>query len=262
VMGTVYSHAQFEELIPQTVSPNAKGQLKARNPVTFVRWSSKTDYEAFILRPEQTMAVLQLLVQPEYTLLLLVAATGVRISEALALKWKSVLYDKSSIDIKSSWTYGRMGSGTKTLASKSAVPMHPALAEVLKAWRAETPYNKPDDFVFASFKLRGKKPRTGNMVVEDYLRPAAIKAGVITEQDGKTYDSTGNLITRFGFHCFRHTLASFLLAEGNNPVLIKNLLRWSKISMLDVYGHVMTDEKIAAQGSMLERIMPKTNAVQ
>jgi hypothetical protein len=52
------------------------------------------------------------------------------------------------------------------------------------------------------------------------------------------------------------------LAEGNNPVLIKNLLRWSKISMLDTYGHVMTDEKIAAQGSMLERIMPKANAVQ
>jgi integrase len=114
----------------------------------------------------------------------------------------------------------------------------------------------------ASFKLVGKNPRTGNMILEDYLRPAAIKAGVITERDGKTYDGAGNLITRFVFHCFRHTLASFLLAEGNNPVLIKNLLRWSKISMLDVYGHVMTDEKIAAQGSMLERIIPKTHAVQ
>jgi integrase len=262
VMGTVYSHAQFEELITPTVSPNAKGQLKARNPVTFVRWSSKTDYEAFILKPEQTMAVLDLLVQPEYTLLLLVAATGVRISEALALKWKSVLYDESLIRIKNSWTYGQMGSGTKTQASRSTVPMHPALAEVLKAWQVETPYNKADDFVFASFRLYGKRPRTGNMVVEDYLRPAAIKAGVITIKDGITYDTAGNRITRFGFHCFRHTLASFLLAKGNNPVLIKNLLRWSKISMLDTYGHVMTDEKIAAQGSMLERIMPKTNAVQ
>lgn len=28
------------------------------------------------------------------------------------------------------------------------------------------------------------------------------------------------------------------------------------------YGHVMTDEKIAAQGSMLERMMPKTVVVQ
>jgi integrase len=125
------------------------------------------------------------------------------------------------------------------------MPMHPALAEVLKAWQAETPYNKPDDFVFASFKLQGNKPRTGNMLVEDYIRPAAIKAGVITMRDGITYDTDGNLIKRFGFHCFRHTLASFLLAQGNNPVLIKNVLRWSKISMLDVYvripGHVNTD---------------------
>ena len=262
VMGSVYRHGQFEELIPQTVAPNAKGQLKASNPVTFVRWSNRTDYEAFILKPEQTMAVLDLLVQPEYTLLLMVAATGVRISEALALKWKAVQYDQNSIRIKNSWTYGQMGSGTKTQASKSTVPMHPALAEVLKAWQAETPYNKPDDFVFASFKLHGKKPRTGNMIVEDYLRPAAITAGVIKVVNGQTHDMAGNVLKRFGFHCFRHTLASFLLAQGNNPVLIKNLLRWSKISMLDTYGHVMTDEKIAAQGSMLERIMPKTNAVQ
>ena len=103
------------------------------------------------------------------------------------------------------------------------------------------------------------------MIVEDYIRPAAIKAGVISVRDGGTYDNAGNLIKRFGFHCFRHTLASFLLSQGNNPVLIKkikNLLRWSKISMLDTYGHVMTDEKIAAQGSMLERILPKTNVVQ
>jgi integrase len=155
-----------------------------------------------------------------------------------------------------------MGSSTKTQASKCTVPMHPALAEVLKAWQSETPYNKPNDFVFASFKLHGKKPRTGSMIVEDYIRPAAIKAGGITVQDGSTYDKYGNLIERFGFHCFRHTLASFLLSQGNNPVLIKNLLRWSKISMLDVYGHVMPDEKIAAQGSMLERIMPKAVVVQ
>jgi integrase len=53
------------------------------------------------------MAVLDLLVQPEYTLLLLVAGTGVRISEALALKWKGVLYDQNSIRIKNSWTYGK-----------------------------------------------------------------------------------------------------------------------------------------------------------
>jgi hypothetical protein len=64
--------------------------------------------------------------------------------------------------------------------------------------------------VFASFKLFGKKLRTGNMIVRDYIRPAAIKAGVITERDGETSDTAGKQIKRFGFHCFRPTLASFL----------------------------------------------------
>jgi hypothetical protein len=57
--------------------------------------------------------------------------------------------------------------------------MYPALAEMLKAWQSETPYNEPNDFVFASFKLHGKKPRAGSMIVEDYIRPAAIKAGAL-----------------------------------------------------------------------------------
>jgi len=35
--------------------------------------------------------------------------------------------------------------------------------------------------VFASTRLKGKQPRVANMLVEDYLRPAAVKAGVLKE---------------------------------------------------------------------------------
>jgi hypothetical protein len=45
---------------------------------------------------------------------------------------------------------------TKTKASKSSVPMHPLLAGSLKAWQDETLYSRPDDYVFASYKLGGK----------------------------------------------------------------------------------------------------------
>jgi hypothetical protein len=47
-----------------------------------------------------------------------------------------------------------------------------------------------------------------------------------------------------------------------SPLIVAGAQPYRKDTMLDTYGHVMTDEKIAAQGSMLERIMPKTNAVQ
>jgi hypothetical protein len=49
------------------------------------------------------------------------------------------------------------------------------------------------------------------MIVADYLRLA------IKVVNGATYDMAGNVLKRFEFNCFRHTLASFLLAQGNSP---------------------------------------------
>jgi hypothetical protein len=31
-----------------------------------------------------------------------------------------------------------------------------------------------------SFKLKGQQPRMANMLVEDYLRPAAVKVGILS----------------------------------------------------------------------------------
>ena len=59
------------------------------------------------------------------------------------------------------------------------VAMHPVLAEALKAWRRETPYSRDTDWVFASFKAKARIPRSAGICGQDYLRPAAVKAGVI-----------------------------------------------------------------------------------
>ena len=75
------------------------------------------------------------------------------------------------------------------------------------------------------------------MIVEDHLRPAALKTGVIREEDGRTFDSNGNEIERFGFHSFRHSLTSFLIRNGENPKLVQTLLRWSKMDMTMYYAH-------------------------
>jgi hypothetical protein len=53
------------------------------------------------------------------------------------------------------------------------------LGQLLKEWRAESAYASDDDFVFASRKLMGRKPRRGSVVVADHLKPAAVRAGVI-----------------------------------------------------------------------------------
>jgi hypothetical protein len=56
------------------------------------------------------------------------------------------------------------------------------LLDALSAWRQETLYADDDDFAFPSEKLGGEQPRSGSQLVEDYLRPAAIRAGVIREK--------------------------------------------------------------------------------
>ena len=52
----------------------------------FVRCKTTSGYEAMILTPEQAYAIVCNLRQPERTLTLLAAGTGLRISECLCLQ--------------------------------------------------------------------------------------------------------------------------------------------------------------------------------
>jgi glucose/arabinose dehydrogenase len=60
--------------------------------------------------------------------------------------------------------------------SRKPVEMTKGLATVLEVWRQETMYATGKDLLFPSYRLDGKQPRLGSMIVEDYLRPAAIAA--------------------------------------------------------------------------------------
>ncbi len=134
--------------------------------------SCPSEYEAVALTPQQTLKVLEQLKQPEYTMVVLVAVTGMRASELLGLRWRDILWDRSEIRIRQTYVHNEIQQGAKTKLSKSSVTMHAILAQLLKDWRSESAYAQDSDFVFASAKLCGRKPRCGSMVVESYLRPA------------------------------------------------------------------------------------------
>jgi integrase len=92
--------------------------------------------------------------------------------------------------------------------------LHPVLAGFLMAWRERTPYAKDGDYVFPSFRLKGKKPLSPSIMVQKYLCPAAIKAGVIEESER----------VRFGFHNFRHSLSSLVKLKCD-PKTVQGILR-------------------------------------
>jgi integrase len=125
--------------------------------------------------------------------------------------------------------------------------MHPLLAEFVQAWKQETPYGQPGDWVFPSFKLKGKRPRSGSMLSKSYLRPAAVKARVAL-QEGQ----------RFGFHNLRHSLATFLVNTKTDVTTVQSILRHANSQMtLNCYSHAKDNSKLAAQGEMLAAIFPQ-----
>jgi len=246
VMSMVYRHGQRYGLIPRT---------QESNPMRFVRCKTTSGYEAMILTPEQAYAVVRYLREPERTLTLLAAGTGLRISECLGLQWQDVSFTDGMIHVRRTWTCGQIGL-PKTKASKGPVPLHPLLAEFMHCWKQKTSYSEPDDWVFPSSRLKGKQPRVANMLVEDYLRPAAAKAGILSSHR----DDKGGLVEddprRFGFHNLRHSLASFLVRIRTDPKTVQTLLRRSDVKLtLQFYSHAVSQDRMAAAGEMLTAIL-------
>jgi integrase len=209
-MSLVYKHGQRYSLLPR----GDEG-----NPLRFVRQSTTSSFEPIILSLAEAFAILNQLDLMKRTLVLVIAATALRISEILALQWKDVDSEGQQIQVTKAWVYGQFGK-PKSKASKRPVPLHPLLAAHLTSWREQSPYAADEDFIFPSLKLKGRKPPRANMLVADHLKPAAGRAGV-----------KGNV----GFHTFRRTLASHLVANNYDPKLAQELLRHSNIrTTLDI----------------------------
>jgi integrase len=251
VMSGVYSWGQCEGLIPRGEEFNPCRYVKGRE------FSQVTGYEALALEIEDTFKVLSELKQPEYELALLVATCGLRISEALGLRWRNILWDRGLIAIRETFVHFVMQEGAKTKLSRSRVEAPQLLLDVLADWRQKTTYQEDDDFVFPSEKLGGEQPRSASQLVEDYIRPAAIVAGVIRVENGVTYDRDGEVVKRFGFHNLgRHSLATFLMDERENPAVVQAVMRHAKMDMTLYYSHSQRKAKRAAQEKVLQHLIP------
>ena len=224
-----------------------------KNPVEHVETRSKTNYKAIVMSPQQTLAIIKAMPFILHsTLVLTCAATALRASEILSLRWADILWNESRIRVSKRWAKGEDGE-TKTEASDGFVPLHPLLADALRRWREQTPYAKETDFVFPSMKAKGKLPLYASTFVADHLRSAAMTAGVQIEKG-----------QRFGLHNLRHSLSNWLVNKAKvEPKTVQGILRHSKIqTTLDLYTQEDADEARAAQGAFLAAVGLKSEAVQ
>jgi integrase len=237
--------SKIKGLMHRVYKIGLRHEFVTKNPVEHVETRTKSNYRAIVLSPAQTLAILTDLTNPlHYALVLTCAATALRSSEILALRWSDILWDEERIRISKRWAKGEDGE-TKTDASDGYVPLHPALADRLKAWHRATSFGKPEDFVFPSLRAEGKKPLYASSFVADYLRPAAKKAGVAIAEG-----------QRFGLHNLRHSLSNWLVNKAKiEPKTVQGILRHSKIqTTLDLYTQSDGDETRAAQGQFLNAV--------
>jgi integrase len=82
-------------------------ELVTKNPVQHVETRSKSSYRAIVITPAHALAILKSLASPlHFALVLTCAATALRSSEILALRWSDILWGEGRIRISKRWAKG------------------------------------------------------------------------------------------------------------------------------------------------------------
>jgi integrase len=164
---------------------------------------------AVLLDDPQLPEVVKVMIQ-------VMAGLGLRVSECLGLQWSDTDFEAGTIQIQRSVVHGQ-ANDTKTASSKTVLPLHSNLVEVLRAWKEREAFKSK--WVFCS--ERTGRPLDRDWLRSEYLQPAGERIGV----DG------------LGWHSLRHFYRALLRQSGTPLEAQKNLLRHSKLATtIDIYG--------------------------
>jgi integrase len=211
-----------------------------RNPIKLVRQSAKREKVPDILELAELQLLLSKLSVRERTLALLDAATGLRVSELLALRWCDVDFENLELRVTRSIWHQVLGN-CKTEASAKPVPMDSYMAEDLLRWRRQSVYASDDHYVFASETMRGKQPYWPDNLMNRHIQPVA---------------KTNGIHKKIGWHTFRHSFGTLLKANGEDVKTVQELLRHANSRItLDVYTQAVNSNKRAAQSKVVRMMV-------
>jgi len=244
VMSALFSHAvRWEFCSHNPISSGIQvGSGGKRGPSTGVRVSAKRQKSPLKLTAEQVALVLTELEFRDQLLVFLDAGLGTRRGELGALRWMDCDFINQVFDIQHSYYWRRGGHliDTKSEASAQPLPMHPALKDGLLEWRTQSPYTRPGDYVFASERLKGRKPLDLASVLKKKIQPAFRRIG----------------INGVGWHTFRHTVGTMLAEMGQHQLTIRDYLRHSNLHVTNKYLQATSKAKRLAQDKLVDAILP------
>lgn len=193
------------------------------------------------LTREQLAAFLDL-VHPRHRLLFhVIAATGLRAGEALALQWKHLRLDGERPVVRVRRAVGKNGmTPPKSRHGRRDVPLDHDLVVRLRQWKSETEWPSGDDIVFPS--------EAGTVIGYSNLLRRVVKPAM--EEAGAPWAAV---------HSLRHTFASLHVERGTNVVQLSRLLgHHSAAFTLTVYAHLL-DGGVGAPLALAAELKPAAN---
>jgi integrase len=221
------------------------GWLKL-NPIAPVRQSAKRERIPANLEVEELQGLYEQLNLMERVLILLDVPTGMRVGELLAVKWRDFDWEKKTLNIYKSIWHQHVGP-VKTAASEKVMPLDDEMITDLQLWRMETPYADQDDWVFASFRKKGRQPLWPEALMRNHIRPAAVRAGISKH---------------ISWHVFRHSFSNLLIANGEDVKTVQSLMRHANSRItLDIYSQGVDRKKREAQSRVADIFRKKVTAI-
>ncbi|NJL58265.1 MAG: site-specific integrase [Desulfobacteraceae bacterium] len=174
---------------------------------------------------------------PEYYPFFLCAfRTGMRLGELLALEWSDIDFNSRFIRVSKSYRRGHLGS-TKT-GKIRRVDMSDELTETLRQLltrrKREALSEGHGEPIETVFHAQGEKIE--QKVIQRVFKRILKKAG----------------IRKIRLHDIRHTYASLLMANGVNPLYVRDQLGHSSIRMTDIYSHYIPGNDSRAEVNKLD----------
>jgi integrase len=167
--------------------------------------------------------LMRVMFDPEHRLfLLLIAVTGLRLSEALGFRWQDFEASAGTLSITHRLWRARLGP-PKTKKSRAKIQLAQELVEALADHQEASDFSSPEDFIFC--QLDGA-PLDPDYLRREVLYPAMDRAGI--KRGARTH----------GFHILRHTAASLLHERTHDLKGVQEFLRHSQIgTTADIYVH-------------------------
>ncbi len=204
-----------------------------RNPVTRVRIGKKrVKYEKRIPTDEQLRLLLDRLPGRVRWIVETAVSTGMRISEILGLKWRSVDLDRGVVHVEERYYRGDTGEPKSERAQRSL-----PLGELVAAYCALKPAGaSAEDYVFHE---RGK-PLDDRELLQKVLRPVAEELGIY--------------FPGFGWHTFRRMHLTLVQEAGATTFEAMAQAGHSRPSMTREYTIIGLDRRERAVRRMQRRL--------